>query len=213
MRILALDAALGRSSVAVLADGVLLAERSLASDRGQAGALAPVVSDVLAAAGCGVGEIDRIAVCIGPGRFTGLRAAIALAQGLAVGGGIPLVGVTVGEALAAGGSFPGRAIWTAVDSRRGRVFIEREGMVAGFDLDALPVPTAPVAIAGDAAVPVAAALAAMGCDVMLTGRRAVQASDVARAVMLGAGREALPVYVDPPEAKLPAGGLRPPPAA
>ena len=213
MRILALDAALGRSSVAVHADGVLLAEQACASDRGQAGALAPLVQDVLAAAGYALSDLDIIGVCIGPGRFTGLRAAIALAQGLAAGGGLPLVGVTVGEALAVSGGFAGRALWAAVDSRRGRVFLERDGAVAAFDLDALPSPSGPVAIAGDAAVVVAASLAAMGHDVMLTGRRFVRASDVATAVSRGVGRAAQPVYVDPPEAKLPAGGLRPPPAA
>ena len=130
-----------------------------------------------------------------------------------------MVGVTVGEAMAEALPHLGeRPLWVAIDSRRGRVFLERPGMPVGaYALDALPIPAHPVALAGDAAPAVAAALAARGVDVMLTDIRL----PLVRHVALAAARRhrgelpalaAQPLYVDPPEAKLPRGGLRPPPA-
>jgi hypothetical protein len=73
-----------------------------------------------------------------------------------------------------------------------------------------------VALAGDAANEVAARLAAAGADVLLTNARQIDPVWVARAALARqaaglAPHPAQPVYVDPPEAKLPAGGLRPPP--
>jgi tRNA threonylcarbamoyladenosine biosynthesis protein TsaB len=81
----------------------------------------------------------------------------------------------------------------------------------------LPPASARVAVAGDAAPAVAARLAARDVDVMLTDARLPLARHVAVvAAQRLAGRlrplPAQPLYVDPPEARLPAGGLRPPPA-
>ena len=45
-------------------------------------------------------DLDLVAVTVGPGSFTGIRAALALAHGLALAAGVPVIGVTVGEALA-----------------------------------------------------------------------------------------------------------------
>lgn len=210
MRVLAIDAALGRCSAALVADGVILGKAMLEGAHGQAGALAPMVRGVMA------GGFDAVAVCVGPGSFTGLRASIALAQGLAAGADVPLVGVSVAAALGVG--YAGRALWVAIDSRRGRVFLDRGGALAAFALAALPAPEGPVALAGDAAPVVAAWLAARGHDVLLTARRRPRAEDVAAVAraMLEAGEQlgpALPLYVDPPEARLPAGGLRPAPVA
>ncbi len=72
-------------------------------------------------------------------------------------------------------------------------------------------------MAGDAAVAVAATLAARDVDVMLTDARLPIARHIAVAAerRLRGELRALPpqpLYIDPPEAKLPAGGLRPPPA-
>ncbi len=226
MRILALDAALARCAAAVVVDGAVVASRRTPADapgRGQAALLPDMAEAVLAAAGLAAGELDLVAVTVGPGSFTGIRAGLALAHGIALAADIPVVGVTIGEALAeALPRLGGRALWSAVDSRRGRVFLERaigetDGAIEAFALDALPDPGRPVAIAGDAAVAVAAGLAARGANVMLSDARLPQIRHVALA---GArrwrgelpARAPQPVYVDPPEAKLPAGGLRPAPA-
>ena len=219
MRVLGLDAALGQSSVAIWQDGLVLAQILKPGSQGHAAALAPMVQDVLAQAHMTAAALDGVAVTVGPGSFTGLRAAIALAQGIALAAGCPIMGVTVAEALAEQLGPPpnGRAIWIAIDSRRGRVFLARGTDLTAMALDAMPQPPGPVAVAGDAAIAVAARLAARGNDVCLTDARRPLAGDVAAvgARRLAGALPALPaepLYVDPPEAKLPAGGLRPPPA-
>lgn len=214
MRVLALDAALGACSVGMIAEGAVLAARREAGRIGSAARLAAMTRDVMAAAG----PPDLVAVTVGPGSFTGLRAALALAQGIALGRGIPVAGVSVGEALAATLSLPaGWVLWSAIDSRRGRIFLERDGAAMSVGLDALPAAAGPVAVAGDAAIAVAARLAARGDAVCLTEARFVVPEAVARAALArlaGAGaRAAQPLYVDPPAASLPAGGLRPAPVA
>jgi tRNA threonylcarbamoyladenosine biosynthesis protein TsaB len=217
MLVLALDSALARCSAGLVRDGVLLASRQQDAPRGQASLLPVMVQALLDDAGIRPAELDLIGVTVGPGSFTGIRAGLALAHGIALAAGLPLAGVTVGEALADALPHLGaRSLWSAIDNRRGRVFLEHDGAVAACALDALPQPDGPVAIAGDAAVPVAARLAARGCDVMLTDARLPAPRHVAEAAarrLAGTlpARDAQPLYVDPPEARLPAGGLRPPP--
>jgi tRNA threonylcarbamoyladenosine biosynthesis protein TsaB len=221
MRILALDAALARCSAAVVVDDDIVASRRAAPGalpgRGQSAVLPDMAAEVLAEVGLTAADLDMVAVTVGPGSFTGIRAGLALAHGIALAADIPVVGVTVGEALAeALPRLGGRKLWSAVDSRRGRVFLERDVGIEAFALDDLPEPGGAVAIAGDAAVAVAAGLAARGANVMLSDSRLPQIRHVALAAAKRwrgelPARAPLPVYVDPPEAKLPAGGLRPAP--
>lgn len=222
MRILALDAALARCSVAVVVDDAVCASRRAAADtpgRSQSALLPEMAEAVLAEAGVTADGLDAVAVTVGPGSFTGIRAGLALAHGIALAADIPVIAVTVGEALAeALPHLGGRVLWSAIDSRRGRVFLERNGRIDAFALQDLPNPgqAVAVAVAGDAAVAVSAYLAARGVDVMLSDARQPQIRHVALAAAKRfraqlPPRAALPVYVDPPEAKLPAGGLRPGP--
>ncbi len=203
LRLLTLDAALARASAALVQDGRVLALRMLEGGRGQAAALPRMAEDMLA----GVMP-DMVAVTVGPGGFTGLRAALSLAHGIALGASIPLLPVTLAEVFAAGPALPGRTLWTAIDSRRGRVFLDRGGGFSTVALEALPPAQGPVAVAGDAAVAVAARLAATGQDVLLTDRRMPRAEAIAAAALRrhhGAlpPLAAMPLYVDPPEARRP----------
>jgi len=208
--VLAIASAAGGCRAAIVRGDVVCAAEAQDAVRGLPEMMPLMAARLMAAAGAP----ELIAVVVGPGSFTGLRAGIALAQGLALGGGVPIVGVTVAEALAeALPALGGRALWVAMDSRRGRVFLDRDGDLAAFALDALPDARGPVAVAGDAANPVAAWLAARGADVMLTSARWPAPLHVARVGLRRAAGglpalAAIPLYVDPPEAKLPAGGLR-----
>ncbi|HET8996099.1 MAG TPA: tRNA (adenosine(37)-N6)-threonylcarbamoyltransferase complex dimerization subunit type 1 TsaB [Acetobacteraceae bacterium] len=218
-RILALDSAQARCSAGIIQDGRILAEQQETLQRGQAARLPVMLQAVLHAAGLPAAAFDLIAVTIGPGSFTGIRAGLALAHGLALATARPLVAVSAGEALAE--MLPpldGRMLWSAIDSRRGRIFLERGPDIASFGLEALPDPSGPVAVTGDAAGAVAARLAARGHDVLLTDARLPTPLGIALAALRRADgtlppRLAQPLYVDAPEVRLPAGGLRPPPAA
>jgi tRNA threonylcarbamoyladenosine biosynthesis protein TsaB len=84
--------------------------------------LLALVEDVLGQAG-GWEHIDRIAVGVGPGGFTGLRHGIATARALAQARGIPVTGVSSLLALARGAAAePGTPVYAVIDARRGEVF-------------------------------------------------------------------------------------------
>jgi len=68
--------------------------------RSHTASLPALVDRVLADAGVTIGDVEGLAVSIGPGSFTGLRIGLALAKGIAFAGGLPLVGVPTLEALA-----------------------------------------------------------------------------------------------------------------
>jgi len=66
-------------------------------------------------------EVDRLAVGVGPGSFTGLRIGIATARALAQARGLPIVGVSSLEALARGAG-EAEIVLAALDARRGEAF-------------------------------------------------------------------------------------------
>jgi tRNA threonylcarbamoyladenosine biosynthesis protein TsaB len=228
MPILALDGSLARCSAAVLdAEGRVLAAAATSAERGHATLLPPLAARVLEEARLAAPALRAVAVGVGPGSFTGLRTALALAQGIAFGaGGLPVIGVTTGEALVAALTEEerrGRAVWAALDTRRGRIMLEcfasgaalPEGPPVAFAERDLPMPAGAVAVAGDAAPQVAARLLARGADALLSEARLPDAVPLGRIALrrLAGGlppRAAEePLYGEPPALRAPL----PPPAA
>ncbi len=102
---------------------MVLAAMSEPMARGHQERLALMTREVMAAASLAFADLDRIAVTVGPGSFTGLRVGMAFAQGLALAIHRPCVGVGALEALAA--SLEGDVDRAAViDAGRGRVFLQ-----------------------------------------------------------------------------------------
>lgn len=212
MMLLAIEGALARCSATLVADGAVLAEASAEAARGHPSLLPRFAAEVLARGGVTAAALDAVAVGVGPGGFTGLRAAIALAEGIARAAGLPLVGVTTGEALLAAlppGLRDGRSVWAAVDNRRGRAVVERFEAAADMPgapevvaLDALPAAAGPVLVLGDAAEAVAAALRAAGVEAEarqgLPSAVAVGAVAALRLAGRLPGRGAAPLYAEPP---------------
>ncbi len=100
VKLLALDTAGPRCSVALLLDG-RLTELDAPAERVQAESVLPLVERLLRDAGITLKRLDAIAFGRGPGAFTGLRVATSVAQGLAYGAGLPVVPVSDLAALAA----------------------------------------------------------------------------------------------------------------
>jgi len=100
VKILAVDTALGACSAALLQDGRVLSRRWTAMERGHAEALAPMVDEVMREANLTFQMLDRLAVTVGPGTFTGQRVGLAFMRGLRVALEKPLVGVTSLAAMA-----------------------------------------------------------------------------------------------------------------
>ena len=153
MRILAFDTATPATTVALSGvDNVIFTARHdpLPGERpGHATQLLPLVARVLERAGVSWAEVDRIAVGIGPGTFTGLRIGIATARAVARARGIPLVGVSTLQSLAMARPGPDAApaaldtVLAVLDARRGEVFAAswRMDEVEAFD-SALLLPRA-----------------------------------------------------------------------
>jgi tRNA threonylcarbamoyl adenosine modification protein YeaZ len=131
LRILAIDTALEACSVAVLdtARENGLTRRSVPMTRGHAEALMPLIATVMSDAGVEFAELDRIAVTVGPGSFTGLRVGVAAARAIALASGKPAVGLTTLAALAAPyfDDGVGGALMSVIDARHDRVYMQLFG--------------------------------------------------------------------------------------
>jgi tRNA threonylcarbamoyladenosine biosynthesis protein TsaB len=122
-RLLALETSSATGSVA-LAVGDEVRERFIATAREQTQQILPLIDALLGDAGIVLAELDAIVFGRGPGSFTGLRIAAAIAQGLSLASGRPLLAVSSLEALA-------QRAWrehaiahslTCVDARMGEVY-------------------------------------------------------------------------------------------
>ncbi len=123
MIVLALDTALAACQVAVWEDGRVLAATSQPMTRGHQERLAPMAAETMAQAQLGFDRLDRIAVTVGPGSFTGLRVGLAFAKGLALALDRPCIGVGTLEALAASAG-PADLVAAAIDAQRGRIYLQ-----------------------------------------------------------------------------------------
>ncbi|QUD86435.1 tRNA (adenosine(37)-N6)-threonylcarbamoyltransferase complex dimerization subunit type 1 TsaB [Phenylobacterium montanum] len=218
MKLLALDTCLDACSAALRTDAAVVAAITEPMRRGHQERLAPMVAELMDGAGWRFGDLDRIAVTVGPGSFTGLRVGLAFAKGLALALDKPCVGVGVLEALARGAGTKG-FVAACLDAKRGQVYLQIfiDGRAA-MAPDVLPVeiaaarlaelwPGGPAKLVGSGAPLLAPVLAE-------TETLTPAAADpVAIAEIAAAAREPFPpprpLYLRPPDAKLP-GGIDPP---
>ena len=159
---------------AALVEGVrVIAERRVAMRGREHEALMPAVAELMTAAGIGPSTIGRVVCGAGPGSFTSLRIAAAIAKGIALAGGCPLVPVSSLALLVASREpfTPGRYL-AAIDALRG------EHYVALFE----------VTERGE--------VRALGPELRVASSDVLERASQHEAVAVGPGREGL-VHVDP----------------
>jgi tRNA threonylcarbamoyladenosine biosynthesis protein TsaB len=128
MRILAIDTALSACAACVMDAGAPepISYETIVMERGHAEALLPLVDRVVSKAEGGFSGLDRVAVTVGPGSYTGLRVGIAAARAIGLAAHVPVVGVTTLSALLAAliADDNRRVLAAAIDARHGQVYFQ-----------------------------------------------------------------------------------------
>lgn len=122
MKILAADTTTAINTVAVCDSGRLLAETVVHCGRAHSERLLTTVDWVMAEAGLAIGDLDMLAISVGPGSFTGLRVGVATWKGLAAGAKLPLAPVPTLDALARLGAVHDGLVCPVLDAKMGEVF-------------------------------------------------------------------------------------------
>ena len=123
MRILAIDTATEACSAALLNDGALSAHFEICP-REHTQRILPLVQEVLNESGASLTGLDALAFGRGPGSFTGVRIGIGIAQGLALGAELPMIGVSTLATMAQGAwrKTGATRVLAAIDARMGEVY-------------------------------------------------------------------------------------------
>jgi tRNA threonylcarbamoyladenosine biosynthesis protein TsaB len=122
--VLAFDTAGSACSVAVGRAGAVLAHEWREMRHGHAEALLPMIDRVMSVAGLDPSAVGRVAVSVGPGGFTGIRAGLAAAHGLALGMAATPIGVSSFATVAALIGESDAALLVALDSRREDLYVQ-----------------------------------------------------------------------------------------
>jgi len=222
MLVLAIDTALDACSAALVdAEG----DRALASEsreigRGHAEHLLPLVDGVMKAAGVKFGDIDRFAVTIGPGSFTGLRVGLSAARGFGLVTKKPVVGISTLAAFTAPLITQDQAVpvVAAIDAKHGNPYMQMVGVggrtlvtprAAGLRETVRAVALGPVRIVGNGAEMLAAHWPAKAPQPVLVEQRV--APDIEWIARIGAAADPAqaapkPLYLKLPDAQPPASG-------
>lgn len=191
----------------IVQSGRVLGQHCARVERSQQVALPHAVDAALASAGIASTQLNMVVVVVAPGGFTALRSVVAYAHGLGLSLGIPVIGITEGEAFRHSlGNAGGRQIWCCWRDRLGRILLDRDGSVTAMTAPDLPSPQGPVVLAGEAASEVGARLAARGGDVQLSSHRV---PDLVEIALAGLAQDrgwpdhhwVRPLYLEPPAAR------------
>jgi tRNA threonylcarbamoyladenosine biosynthesis protein TsaB len=220
--VLGFDTATAATAVALLRPGAEPVEArhdpAPGERPGHVAQLLPLVRAVLDRAGLGFADLDRLAVGVGPGTFTGLRIGVATARALAQAAGLPLVPVGTLRALALPAQAAAGAVLAVLDARRGEAFVagwvegEQAVAPAALPVEALagldPPPTGRWLAVGDGAVRLRAELERAGALVPADGDplHLVNGGAVCRLALELPGtvrrEEVVPQYLRLPDAEL-----------
>ncbi|MBO3443778.1 tRNA (adenosine(37)-N6)-threonylcarbamoyltransferase complex dimerization subunit type 1 TsaB [Clostridium sp. CCUG 7971] len=122
MKILGIDTSSMATSVAVIEDNKLICEYTVNTKKTHSQKLMIMIENMLKISDLDVNEMDLIAVCEGPGSFTGLRISMATAKAIAHVNNLPIVGVNSLELLAANMNLCDKKICSILDAQRTQVY-------------------------------------------------------------------------------------------
>jgi len=122
MRILATDTTSSFISIALLEDETLLAETHFQADRKHTELLLPHTDELLKKMGMALGDVDLLAVSVGPGSFAGVRIGVSTWKGLAAGADLPLLGVSRLESILHAIPPVVEVVCPMLDARMGEVY-------------------------------------------------------------------------------------------
>lgn len=125
MKILAVDTATQRCSVALVDDKSVISEYSVDHKDTHSKFVMGMIHEVLTTSGLTVDDLNGLAVTVGPGSFTGLRIGLSTVEGLAFAGGKPVTGISTLEALAYALYGTQLLICPILDARRKEVYTGR----------------------------------------------------------------------------------------
>ncbi|MDY7077002.1 MAG: tRNA (adenosine(37)-N6)-threonylcarbamoyltransferase complex dimerization subunit type 1 TsaB [Chloroflexota bacterium] len=121
--LVAIDTATGYASLALHDGGRVRVEHTWESPRRHTVELLPRLAAALEQSGIGIEHLNGVAVTCGPGSFTGLRVGMAVAKGLALARGLPLVGVPTLDVVAAAQGRDSRPLYAVLQAGRGRICV------------------------------------------------------------------------------------------
>lgn len=122
MKILGIDTSSNASSVAVIEDNKLICEYTVNTKTTHSQKLMPMIENMLSMSEVNIKDIDAIAICIGPGSFTGLRIGMATAKAIAHVNNLPIIGVNSLEILASNMNLCDKKICSILDAQRNQVY-------------------------------------------------------------------------------------------
>ena len=122
MRVLALETSSLAGSVAACDNDAVISEFDLGAQHRTARSLAPAMQSILAQAGWTPQDVQLVAVAVGPGSFTGLRAGVTSAKVFAYACGADVIGVNTLAAIAAQARPPAEHVWAGIDAQRNQLF-------------------------------------------------------------------------------------------
>lgn len=125
MKILGIDTSTMAANVAVLEDDKLICEYTINTKKTHSQKLMPMIENMLKLSDLDIKEIDAIAICVGPGSFTGLRIGMATVKAMAHVNNIPLIGVNSLEILGANMDLCNRNICSILDAQRNQVYMNK----------------------------------------------------------------------------------------
>ena len=125
MRVLAVETSTLAGGVAILDGDRVVGEYLLDVRVTHSERLMVAIDRVLGDASVAIGDLDGVAVAVGPGSFTGLRIGLGTVKGLVFGRSIPVAGVPTLDAMAAGIPFSGLPVVPVLTARRNEVYTSR----------------------------------------------------------------------------------------